>query len=73
MSPCPAEGEDPYSVDNIPENLNYELKMKNGIVCVYDCGEALINDQPTDLPYPDLETYAIDLSDLLTMISDGPT
>ncbi|XP_027871890.1 AMP deaminase 3 isoform X2 [Xiphophorus couchianus] len=73
MSPCPAEGEDPYSVDNIPENLNYELKMKNGIVCVYDGGEALINDQPTDLPYPDLETYAIDLSDLLTMISDGPT
>lgn len=60
-------------MDNIPKNLNYELKMKNGIVCVYDGGEALRNDQPTDLPYPDLETYAIDLSDVLTMIADGPT
>lgn len=69
---CPAEGEDPYSMDNIPENLNYPLKMKDGIVYVYDNAEALKRNQPHDLPYPDLETFAIDLSHVLAMIADGP-
>ncbi|MED6249088.1 AMP deaminase 3, partial [Ataeniobius toweri] len=71
--PCPAEDEDPYSMDNIPENLNYELKMKDGIVYVYNSAEALRKEQPNDLPYPDLETFAIDLSHVLAMIADGPT
>lgn len=69
----PAEGEDPYSMDNVPENLNYALKMKDGIVCVYDNAEALNRNQPHDLPYPDLETFAIELSHVLAMIADGPT
>uniref|UniRef100_A0A674MRP6 AMP deaminase n=1 Tax=Takifugu rubripes TaxID=31033 RepID=A0A674MRP6_TAKRU len=69
---CPAEGEDPYSMDNIPENLNYPLKMKDGIVYVYDNAEALSENRPHDLPYPDLETFAIDLSHVLAMIADGP-
>ncbi|MEQ2207221.1 hypothetical protein XENOCAPTIV_008987 [Xenoophorus captivus] len=71
--PCPAEDEDPYSMDNIPENLNYEVKMKDGIVYVYNSAEALRKEQPNDLPYPDLETFAIDLSHVLAMIADGPT
>uniref|UniRef100_A0A8D3BXX4 AMP deaminase n=1 Tax=Scophthalmus maximus TaxID=52904 RepID=A0A8D3BXX4_SCOMX len=66
-------GEDPYSMQNIPENLNYELKMRDGIVNVYDNTEALRQNQPHDLPYPDLETFAIDLSHVLVMIADGPT
>uniref|UniRef100_A0A3Q3WVG8 AMP deaminase n=1 Tax=Mola mola TaxID=94237 RepID=A0A3Q3WVG8_MOLML len=73
MCPHPIEGEDPYSMDNIPENLNYELKMKDGIVYVYDTAEALRKNLPHDLPYPDLETFAIDLSHVLAMIADGPT
>lgn len=73
MWPYPADGEDPYSMDNIPENLNYELKMKDGIVYVYDNAEAMREHQPHDLPYPDLETFAIDLSHVLAMIADGPT
>ncbi|XP_010743114.1 AMP deaminase 3 isoform X2 [Larimichthys crocea] len=74
MCPYPTEEEDPYSMDNIPENLNYELKMKDGIVYVYDNAEnALRQKQPYDLPYPDLETFAIDLSHVLAMIADGPT
>ncbi|MEQ2260208.1 hypothetical protein XENORESO_008708 [Xenotaenia resolanae] len=71
--PCPAEDEDPYSMDNIPENLNSELKMKDGIVYVYNSAEALRKEQPNDFPYPDLETFAIDLSHVLAMIADGPT
>ncbi|XP_041839552.1 AMP deaminase 3 isoform X2 [Melanotaenia boesemani] len=73
MYPCPADDEDPYSMDNIPEDLNYELKMKDGIVHVYDNAEALKQNQPHDLPYPDLETFAIDLGHVLAMIADGPT
>ncbi|XP_075878528.1 AMP deaminase 3 isoform X2 [Nelusetta ayraudi] len=73
MYPHPKVGEDPYSMDDIPENLNYELKMKDGIVHVYDNAEALRENRPRDLPYPDLETYAVDLSHVLAMIADGPT
>lgn len=73
MCPCPRDFEDPYSMENIPENLTYELQMKDGIVCVYDSVEALRANQAHNLPYPDLETFAIDLSHVLAMIADGPT
>lgn len=73
ICPYPADGEDPYSMEKIPENLNYELKMKDGIVYVYDSAQALRENHPHDLPYPDLETFAIDLSHVLAMIADGPT
>ncbi|XP_017285730.1 AMP deaminase 3b isoform X2 [Kryptolebias marmoratus] len=71
--PFPGEGEDPYSMEGIPENLNYELKMIDGIFNVYENSEALKQQQPLNLPYPDLETFAIDLSHVLAMIADGPT
>ncbi|KAK1799230.1 hypothetical protein P4O66_006704 [Electrophorus voltai] len=73
ICPCPPEGEDPYSMENIPEDLGYELKMRDGIIYVYDNSEALHINQPCCLPYPDLETFAIDLSHVLAMIADGPT
>ncbi|XP_056622238.1 AMP deaminase 3b isoform X3 [Triplophysa dalaica] len=73
MCPCPIEGEDPYSMEDIPQNLNYILKMKDGIVHVYDNEEALKQALPRSLPYPDLETFAIDMSHVLAMIADGPT
>lgn len=71
--PCPREGEDPYSMEGIPEDLNYELQIKDGIIHVYNNAEALKQQQPRSLPYPDLETFAIDLSQVLAMIADGPT
>uniref|UniRef100_A0A671RZ39 AMP deaminase n=1 Tax=Sinocyclocheilus anshuiensis TaxID=1608454 RepID=A0A671RZ39_9TELE len=63
ICPCPGEGEDPYSMENIPDNLNYQMKMK----------DALSMNKPRCLPYPDLETFAIDMSHVLAMIADGPT
>uniref|UniRef100_A0A674AJ55 AMP deaminase n=1 Tax=Salmo trutta TaxID=8032 RepID=A0A674AJ55_SALTR len=66
-------GEDPYTTEGIPDDLNYSLQMKDGIVYVYDDAEALKQQQPHSLPYPDLETFAIDLSHVLAMIVDGPT
>ncbi|XP_051513189.1 AMP deaminase 3b isoform X1 [Myxocyprinus asiaticus] len=73
ICPCPSEGQDPYSMEDIPQNLNYCLKMKDGIIYVYDNEDALKQDQPRSLPYPDMETFAIDLSHVLAMIADGPT
>uniref|UniRef100_A0A4W5Q0V9 AMP deaminase n=1 Tax=Hucho hucho TaxID=62062 RepID=A0A4W5Q0V9_9TELE len=73
VCPCPREGEDPYSIENIPDNLSYELQTKDGIVYVYENAEALSQNRPRSLPYPDLETFAIDLSHVLAMIIDGPT
>ncbi|XP_051919597.1 AMP deaminase 3 [Hippocampus zosterae] len=73
MCPCPTEDEDPYSLENIPENLTYELQLLDGIVHVYDSAEDLRKNRPHDLPYPNLETFAIDLGHVLAMIADGPT
>lgn len=60
-------------MEGIPEDLNYKLQMKDGIIHVYENEEALKQEQPYRLPYPDLETFAIDLSHILAMIADGPT
>uniref|UniRef100_A0A672NXJ1 AMP deaminase n=1 Tax=Sinocyclocheilus grahami TaxID=75366 RepID=A0A672NXJ1_SINGR len=73
ICPCPGEGQDPYSMENIPDNLNYQMKMKDGIIYVYENTEALSMNKPRCLPYPDLETFAIDMSHVLAMIADGPT
>lgn len=60
-------------MEGIPEDLNYELRIKDGIIHVYENAEALKQEQAYRLPYPDLETFAIDLSHVLAMIADGPT
>uniref|UniRef100_A0A8C2PXY5 AMP deaminase n=1 Tax=Cyprinus carpio TaxID=7962 RepID=A0A8C2PXY5_CYPCA len=72
ICPCPGEGEDPYSMENIPDNLIYRMKMKDGIIYVYENTEALSMNKPRCLPYPDLETFAIDMSHVLAMIADVP-
>lgn len=71
--PFPHEGEDPYSTEGVPEDLHYQLRMKDGIIHVYKTAEDLKQERPHGLPYPDIETFAIDLSHVLAMIADGPT
>ncbi|XP_041131806.1 AMP deaminase 3-like isoform X4 [Polyodon spathula] len=70
--PCPRDGADPYNMD-APENLNYQLKMSDGIIYVYDNEKMMKSNEPRSLPYPDLETFAIDLSHILALLADGPT
>lgn len=60
-------------MDGVPEDLNYQLQMKDGIIQVYKTSADLREDRPHRLPYPDIETFAIDLSHVLAMIADGPT
>ncbi|XP_059917404.1 AMP deaminase 3b isoform X1 [Gadus macrocephalus] len=73
VSPCPGPGQDPYSLEDLPEDLGYLLQMTDGIVRVYSSPETLEQQQPRDLPYPDLETFSVDMGQVLAMIVDGPT
>uniref|UniRef100_A0A8D0G2H3 AMP deaminase n=1 Tax=Strix occidentalis caurina TaxID=311401 RepID=A0A8D0G2H3_STROC len=69
----PEENEDPYDLDDAPDNLDYVIKIKGGIPFVYDNKEMMELNEPRSLPYPDLETYTLDLSHVLALIADGPT
>lgn len=69
----PEENEDPYNLDDAPDNLDYVIKLKGGIPFVYDSKEMMELNEPRSLPYPDLQTYTLDLSHVLALIADGPT
>uniref|UniRef100_UPI00398F4D95 AMP deaminase 3 isoform X3 n=1 Tax=Pristiophorus japonicus TaxID=55135 RepID=UPI00398F4D95 len=71
--PAPREGEDPYDLSDAPENLEYVARMKEGIIFVYENKEMLELAEPKRLPYPDLQTFTLDLSHVLALIADGPT
>ncbi|XP_072129014.1 AMP deaminase 3-like isoform X2 [Mobula birostris] len=70
---APRDGEDPYDLSSAPENLEYVAKMKEGVIFVYENKEMMEQDEPKGLPYPDLETFTLDLSHILALIADGPT
>ncbi|XP_023680290.2 AMP deaminase 3-like isoform X2 [Paramormyrops kingsleyae] len=67
-----SEGEDPYSMEDIPEDLHYKLRLQDGVVHVYENADDLQQCQPRCLPYPDLQTFVLDMSQVLSMIADGP-
>ncbi|XP_043562340.1 AMP deaminase 3-like [Chiloscyllium plagiosum] len=71
--PPPRDGEDPYDLSLAPDNLEYVARMKEGIIFVYENKEMLELDEPKSLPYPDLQTFTLDLNHVLALIADGPT
>ncbi|XP_017915020.1 PREDICTED: AMP deaminase 3 isoform X1 [Capra hircus] len=71
--PPPLPEEDPYCLENAPPNLGYLVRMQGGILYVYDSKKMLERQEPHSLPYPDLETYTVDMSHILALITDGPT
>ncbi|XP_029438523.1 AMP deaminase 3 isoform X2 [Rhinatrema bivittatum] len=73
LHPPPREGEDPYNLENACKNLDYVVKMKGGIPYIYGNVQKMENEEPRSMPYPDLETYTLDLSHILALITDGPT
>ncbi|XP_067902821.1 AMP deaminase 3-like isoform X3 [Heterodontus francisci] len=73
LNPPPRDGEDPYDLSDAPENLEYVARMKEGIIFVYENKELLELDEPKSLPYPDLQTFTLDLNHVLALIADGPT
>ncbi|XP_033052862.1 LOW QUALITY PROTEIN: AMP deaminase 1 [Trachypithecus francoisi] len=72
FTPPVKKGEDPFRTDNLPENLGYHLKMKDGVVYVYPNEAAASKDQPKPLPYPNLDTFLDDMNFLLALIAQGP-
>ncbi|XP_041053588.1 AMP deaminase 3-like isoform X1 [Carcharodon carcharias] len=71
--PPPRDGEDPYDLSDAPDNLEYLMRMKEGIIFVYENKEMLELDEPKSLPYPDMQTFTLDLNHVLALIADGPT
>ncbi|XP_078392105.1 AMP deaminase 3-like isoform X2 [Cetorhinus maximus] len=71
--PPPRDGEDPYDLSDAPDNLEYLTRMKEGIIFVYENKEMLELDEPKSLPYPDMQTFTLDLNHVLALIADGPT
>ncbi|XP_062948766.1 AMP deaminase 3 isoform X6 [Cynocephalus volans] len=71
--PPPLPQEDPYCLHDAPPNLGYLVRMQGGILFVYDDQKMLERQEPHSLPYPDLETYTVDMSHILALITDGPT
>uniref|UniRef100_A0A8C8ZT46 AMP deaminase n=1 Tax=Prolemur simus TaxID=1328070 RepID=A0A8C8ZT46_PROSS len=72
FTPPVKKGEDPFRTDNLPENLGYPLKMKDGVVYVYPNEAAASKDEPKPLPYPNLDSFLDDMNFLLALIAQGP-
>ncbi|XP_054368643.1 AMP deaminase 1 isoform X4 [Mirounga angustirostris] len=68
----PMKKEDPFRTDDLPENLGYHLKMKDGIVYVYPDEAAARKDEPKPLPYLNMDTFLDDMNFLLALIAQGP-
>ncbi|XP_076975921.1 AMP deaminase 1 isoform X1 [Tamandua tetradactyla] len=72
FTPPVMKGGDPFQTDDLPENLGYHLKMKDGVVYVYPNEAAASKDEPRPLPYPNLDTFLDDMNFLLALIAQGP-
>ncbi|XP_066559564.1 AMP deaminase 1 [Amia ocellicauda] len=69
----PKKGEDPLATDNLPKNLGYVARMRDGVIYIYANKEAADKHEPKDLPYPDLTTFIDDMNFLIALIAQGPT
>ncbi|XP_068452964.1 AMP deaminase 1 [Clinocottus analis] len=72
MAP-PKDGEDPFDTKNLPKNLGYVARMKDGVICVYNDAAAADKHQPKNLPCPDYNTFIDDMNFLIALIAQGPT
>lgn len=54
------------------DDLGFTMKMKNGIVHIYEDKAMAAEDKPIEWPYPDTQSYLVELNIMLALISDGP-
>ncbi|KAM4570670.1 AMP deaminase 1 [Fundulus diaphanus] len=73
FNPPPKDGEDPFDTSNLPKNLGYVARMKDGLMYVYNDAAAADKHQPKDLPHPDYDTFIDDMNFLIALIAQGPT
>lgn len=72
FTPPAKDGQDPFETRNLPEDLGYHVRMKDGVVYVYGDEAAVGRDEPKDLPYPSLEHFVDDMNFLLALTAQGP-
>uniref|UniRef100_A0A8C5HYZ3 AMP deaminase n=1 Tax=Gouania willdenowi TaxID=441366 RepID=A0A8C5HYZ3_GOUWI len=73
FTPPLQNGEDPFDTTNLPENLGYVARMKDGVIYVYADAAAADKHNPKDLPSPDFNTFIDDMNFLIALIAQGPT
>lgn len=73
FTPPPKNGEDPFDTKDLPKNLGYVARMKDGVIYVYNDAAAADKHQPKDLPCPDYDTFIDDMNFLIALIAQGPT
>lgn len=56
----------------VPADLNYQLRMHNGVMHVYKTKEDMEAEKPLDFPYVNLPQFINDLNLMCAMIADGP-
>ncbi|CAI9737662.1 AMP deaminase 2-like [Octopus vulgaris] len=56
----------------LPNSVNCEFKMVNGVMKVYLDKASMDQDKPFDWTYPDCATFLNDQNIMYTLISDGP-
>ncbi|XP_053562535.1 AMP deaminase 1 [Bombina bombina] len=72
ITPPPQRDEDPFRIDNLPSDLGYELKIKDGVIHIYANKDAVKKHQPKDYGYPHLDTFIEDMNFLIMLIAQGP-
>ncbi|XP_078500514.1 AMP deaminase 1-like [Lissotriton helveticus] len=65
------EGEDPYRTDNLPENLEYQVIMRDGVIHVYADKNAAERDDPVNFTYTKVENYIKDYNFVVSLIARG--
>ncbi|XP_019718748.1 AMP deaminase 1 isoform X2 [Hippocampus comes] len=73
FTPPPKNGKDPFDTADLPENLGYVARMKDGVIYVYDDVKAADKHQPRDLPCASYTTFIDDMNFLIALIAQGPT
>ncbi|XP_005357189.1 AMP deaminase 1 isoform X1 [Microtus ochrogaster] len=72
FTPPPKKGEDPFRTEDLPTNLGYHLKMKDGVIYIYPDEAAASRGEPKPYPYPNLDDFLDDMNFLLALIAQGP-
>ncbi|KAK7810451.1 hypothetical protein U0070_002847 [Myodes glareolus] len=72
FTPPPKKGEDPFRTEDLPANLGYHLKMKDGVIYIYPDEAAASREEPRPYPYPNLDDFLDDMNFLLALIAQGP-
>lgn len=67
----PMKEGNPFDVP-VLDNLNFTMKMVDGVVHVYESEAMAKEGRPIEWPYPDRQSYLAELNIMLSLISDGP-